>query len=87
VSREDVLRLLEKPGSPVKLWEPESAGLGKIWAAQGWVLWRWFQLSSAPPAYDVDIRWLDVPIEGQGGSFSLAATIAKAPIAAAGETT
>jgi adenylate cyclase len=86
VSRADVLRLLEKPGSPVKLWEPESAGLGKIWTAQGWVLWRWFKSSSVPPEDDVDIRWLDVPIEGQGRSFSLASTIARAPTTAPGET-
>jgi adenylate cyclase len=87
VSREEILRRLEKPGSPVKLWEPESTGLGKIWSAQGWVLWRWFQPSSAPPTDDVDIRWLDVPIEGQGGAFPLASTIAKTPIDATGDTT
>jgi adenylate cyclase len=85
VIRTQVLGLLEKRGSPVKLWEPESAGLGKIWAAQGWVLWRWFLPSDATPAADLDIKWLDVPIEGQEGFFSLAAAIAKAAATAARE--
>jgi adenylate cyclase len=84
VSRAQVLELLVKRGSPVKLWEPESAGLGKVWAAQGWVLWRWFLPSDATPAADLDIQWWDVPpseaqaSEAQDGSFSLAAAIATA---------
>jgi len=78
VSRTDVLGLLAKRGSPVKLWEPEPAGLGKIWAAQGWVLWRWFLSSDATPTADLNIEWLDVPSEAQEGSFSLAAAMASA---------
>jgi CHASE2 domain-containing sensor protein len=78
VSRADVLRLLAKRGSPVKLWEPEPSGLGKIWAAQGWVLWRWFLSADATPAAALHIEWLDVPSEAQEGSFSLAAAMARA---------
>jgi adenylate cyclase len=84
VSRTQVLGLLEKRGTPLKLWEPESSGLGKIWASQGWVLWRWHIPSEATPDADLDIKWLDVPsIDAQNGSFSLAAAIAAA---AAGTT-
>jgi adenylate cyclase len=79
VSRARVLELLVKRGSPVKLWEPESAGLGNVWAAQGWVLWRWFLPADATPASDLDIEWWNVPpSEAQDGSFSLAAAIATA---------
>ena len=67
-----------KRGSPVKLWEPEPAGLGKFWTAQGWVLWRWFPSSDATSTADLKIEWLDVPSETQEGSFSLAAAIAGA---------
>jgi adenylate cyclase len=79
VSRTEVLEHLAKRGSPVKLWEPESAGLGKIWAAQGWVLWRWFLPSETTTAADLDIEWRDVsPSEAQDGSFPLAAAITTA---------
>jgi adenylate cyclase len=84
MSREQVLHLLTKPGAPVKLWEPESAGLGKIWAAQGWILWRWFLPADATAAVAPDIKWLDVPTEGQGGGFSLASAIAEADTLATG---
>jgi adenylate cyclase len=86
MSRADVLRLLEKPGSPVKLWEPEAAGLGKLWSAQGWVLWRWFAPSGAASG-DLDIKWLEVPAEDQGHAFSLASAIAVAAATAAATTT
>jgi CHASE2 domain-containing sensor protein len=79
MSRAQVLELLVQRGSPVKLWEPEAAGLGKVWAAQGWVLWRWFLPADATPASDLDIEWWDVPpSEAQDGSFSLAAAITTA---------
>ena len=79
VTRAQVLELLAQRGSPVKLWEPESVGLGKRWAAQGWVLWRWFSPSSATPETSLDITWLDVPTtEAQGPAFSLATAIAEA---------
>ncbi|MDP9010896.1 MAG: CHASE2 domain-containing protein [Pseudomonadota bacterium] len=82
VSRTQALGLLTQRGSPVKLWEPEAAGLGKIWAAQGWVLWRWSQPSDATPAVDLDIEWLDVPpFDAQDTSFPLAAAIAAATAA------
>jgi adenylate cyclase len=77
MSREQVLRLLEKPGAP-KLWEPEPAGLGKIWIAQGWVLWRRSALEAISAAGDSDIEWLEAPAEGRDGDFSLAAAIAAA---------
>src|SRR6201985_3636515 len=41
VERANGLELLPEPGSAAKLWEPEPVGLGKFWAEQGWVLWRW----------------------------------------------
>jgi hypothetical protein len=78
VSRAEVLGLLMKRGSPIKLWEPEPAGLGKFWTAQGWVLWRWFPSSDATSTADLNIEWSDVPSETQEGSFSLAAAIAGA---------
>jgi adenylate cyclase len=102
MNRPQVLGLLEKRGSPVKLWEAESAGLGKIWGAQGWVLWRWLLPCDAKsagdaaaagttpgavatPCVDLDIQWLDVPVDGQGGSFPLAAAIAQAAASATRE--
>lgn len=86
VAREQVLELLAQRGSPVKLWEPESVGLGKRWAAQGWVLWRWYSPSSATPETSLDIKWLDVPpIEAPGTAFSLATAIADAAMGAARE--
>ncbi|HEY2781592.1 MAG TPA: CHASE2 domain-containing protein [Steroidobacteraceae bacterium] len=86
VTRAQVLELLAQRGSPVKLWEPESVGLGKRWAAQGWVLWRWFSPSSATPQTSLDIKWLDVaPNEAPGSAFSLAAAIAEAATGAARE--
>jgi hypothetical protein len=77
-----VLRLLEKRGSPIKLWEPEALGLGKFWTAQGWVLWRWFieaENSAAAEPEELDIRWSDLAVgEAESGSFTLAQAIALA---------
>jgi adenylate cyclase len=88
VSRDRVIRLLMKPGIPIKLWEPVETGLGLQWAAQGWVLWRWFvKQADRPPARresaaadaDLDPCWVDVPMaDAQRGSFALARTIAAA---------
>jgi adenylate cyclase len=79
VTRTQVLDLLTQRGSPVKLWEPEPVGLGRRWAAQGWVLWRWFSPSSATPETSLAITWLDVPTtEEQSPAFSLATAIAEA---------
>ena len=77
IERARVLEILEKPGCAVKLWEPESAGLGKFWAAQGWVLWRWFSPSDATPQSSLNIEWRDVP-EAPGRPFALAAAITAA---------
>jgi hypothetical protein len=86
VTRAQVLELLTQRGSPVKLWEPESVGLGKRWVAQGWVLWRWFSPSSATPQTSLAIQWLDVaPSEAPDRTFSLAAAIAEAASGAARE--
>jgi adenylate cyclase len=77
--REQVLELVAERGSSVKLWEPEAAGLGKLWAAQGWVIWRWQRPADATADRSLDIRWLDVaPIDTAGDPFSLAAAIAEA---------
>lgn len=77
-TREQVLQLLKKRGSAVKLWEPESSGLGKFWDEQGWVLWRWFLPSDATPEMDLDIEWREVPADAvPDAAFPLAATIAQ----------
>lgn len=77
--REQVLDLVAERGSSVKLWEPEAAGLGKLWAAQGWVIWRWQGPADATAGQGLDIKWLDVaPIDTPGDAFSLAAAIAQA---------
>lgn len=86
VSREQVLELLVQPGSPIKLWEPEAAGLGKCWAEQGWVLWRRLKLGTeVTSSGELDICWLNVPTEPAGGPFPLAQAIAKAAAAAGRE--
>jgi len=78
-SREQVLDLVVEPGSSIKLWEPEAAGLGKLWAAQGWVIWRLQPRGDATTGMGLDITWLDVaPIGTPGDDFSLAAAIAQA---------
>jgi adenylate cyclase len=76
--REQVLELVAERGSSVKLWEPEAAGLGKLWAAQGWVIWRWQPPSDTTPQKGVDIKWLEVPIDTTGDDFPLASAIARA---------
>jgi adenylate cyclase len=76
--RAQVLELVADRGSSVKLWEPEAAGLGKLWAAQGWVIWRWQPSSDATPGKGIDIKWLEVPIDTTGDVFPLAAAIARA---------
>jgi adenylate cyclase len=77
VERDRVLGLLTEPGSSAKLWEPEPAGLGKFWAEQGWVLWRWTSASDAAQEGGSNIVWLDVPT-GNGTSFGVSATITEA---------
>ena len=82
--RERVLELVAERDSSVKLWEPEASGLGKLWAAQGWVIWRWQLAADATAGKGLDIKWLDVaPIAMPGDGLSLAAAIAHA---AAGAT-
>src|SRR5580704_3834857 len=79
VSREQVLELVSERGSSIKLWEPEAAGLGKLWAAQGWVIWRWQPPTDTTPGKGVDIEWQEVAlIDTAGDAFPLAATIAHA---------
>jgi CHASE2 domain len=81
--RKQVLELVAERGSSVKLWEPEATGLGKLWAAQGWIIWRWQQPADATAAQGLDINWLVVaPIDTTGGAFSLAAAIAQAATSA-----
>jgi len=86
--REQVLELVVERGSSVKLWEPEAVGLGKLWAAQGWVIWRWQLRGGATAGKGLDIRWLDVaPTDTGGDAFSLAAAIAQAAASATREKT
>jgi hypothetical protein len=83
LSREQVLDLVAAPDSSIKLWEPEAAGLGKLWAAQGWVIWRWQPPGDATEGHGLDIKWLEVaPIDPPGDSFLLAAAIAQAAASA-----
>jgi adenylate cyclase len=84
VERERVLELLTEPGSSAKLWEPEPAGLGKLWNEQGWVLWRWTSSSDATSASGLNIEWRDVP-DARGRAFGVAATIAEAAAGASWE--
>jgi adenylate cyclase len=78
VPREQVLALLTQEGAPIKLWEPEAAGLGKLWVGQGWVLWRWLPKSGQSASIS-RICWSDATsTEGQTGSFILAQAIASA---------
>jgi adenylate cyclase len=84
--REQVLELVAERGSSVKLWEPEAVGLGKLWAAQGWVIWRRQPSSDATPGKGIDIKWLEVaPIDTPGDAFPLAAAIAQAATSKIGE--
>jgi adenylate cyclase len=84
VPREKVLKLLVRRGYPIKLWEPDTQGLGRQWAAQGWVLWRWCtqgtesdrETTVAGDEDQLDLCWIDVPaVACAGGSFSLAESI------------
>lgn len=84
VPREKLLQLLVRRGPPIKLWEPDAQGLGRRWATQGWVLWRWLTQDAesereTTPAGDegqLDLCWIDVPADaGADGSFPLAESI------------
>ena len=82
-----MLELVAEKDSSIKLWEPEAAGFGKLWAAQGWVIWRWQPRGRETAEQRLDIKWLDAgPIDTAGGDFSLAAAIAKAAASALRET-
>jgi adenylate cyclase len=76
VERDHVLELLTAPGSTAKLWEPEPSGLGKFWAEQGWVLWRW-SAADATPASTLNIEWREVPAASDT-AFNVSATITEA---------
>jgi CHASE2 domain-containing sensor protein len=82
LSRDEVLLRLLEPGPPIKLWEPADTGLGRRWAEQGWVLWRWIAAgdrSGDRQARMADPRWIDLPAnETLPGSFTLARAIAAA---------
>ena len=71
---------------PVKLWRPPEIGLGVLWVAQGWVLWR---LAPRPSGTDTDthtsvaggvtLRWIDAyPASEPGDGFKLAEAISRA---------
>jgi len=84
VPREQVLKLLVRRGSPIKLWEPDAQGLGRQWADQGWVLWRWCtqgaesqqETTGVGDAGQLQLCWIEVPAAaGAGGRFPLAESI------------
>jgi CHASE2 domain-containing sensor protein len=87
VPRTQVLQLLVAPGSASKLWEPDRQGLGRRWADQGWVLWRWRpqgtesqeKTACAGDERALQLCWVDVrAAAGPGGAFSLAESMVRA---------
>jgi CHASE2 domain-containing sensor protein len=81
VPRSQVLQLLVQRGCANKLWEPEPQGLGRRWAEQGWVLWRWRlqrsdsdeKTTGAGDGPPLQLCWIEVPaVAGASGAFSLA---------------
>jgi len=85
--RERVLELVAERGSSIKLWEPEAAGLGKLWAAQGWVIWRWQLQGDATAEKGLDVKWLEAQTDTSDDTFSLATAIAQAAASARREKT
>jgi len=84
VPRPQILQLLVQRGSINKLWEPDMQGLGRRWADQGWVLWRWRVQgteSERKTAFIGDdgplqLCWVDVPAVADAcAPFSLAESI------------
>ena len=83
VPRAEILKLLVQRGFPIKLWEPDAQGLGRQWALQGWVFWRWrpqgaeLQKETGAAGGDehVDLCWVDVSAAQYDGSFTLAESI------------
>jgi len=87
VSRERVHGLLMRPDvCPIKLWEPVKSGLGQPWAAQGWVLWRWYlpaAASTPEPEPEPALSWQNANSSvAAEESFALAQVIAAAAQAA-----
>lgn len=96
VSKETVHGLLMRPDvCPIKVWEPVKSGLGRAWAAQGWVLWRWYlplvedglvddgRAGSLPAESEPLLAWQNVNSRpAAGASFPLARIIAVAAQAA-----
>jgi CHASE2 domain-containing sensor protein len=93
VPRDRVMRLLITPGCPNKLWEPPNTGLGKRWADQGWILWRWRQRKSEANAArrvplderdldgDLELRWHEVPASDvEDDRFALAQAVVAAAL-------
>jgi CHASE2 domain-containing sensor protein len=84
VPRAQILKLLVQRGSTNKLWEPDVQGLGRQWADQGWVLWRWRpqgaeseqKNSGVGDEGPLQLCWVDVPgVAGAGNPFALAGSI------------
>jgi CHASE2 domain-containing sensor protein len=81
MSRTEVLDVLIRPGIPIKLWETADTGLGKAWAAQGWVLWRWASRGGETPDAPASpaLNWFDADrVDGAGTAFALADALAAA---------
>jgi hypothetical protein len=76
VPRAQILKLLARRGSANKLWEPDVQGIGRRWADQGWVLWRWRPTASVGDEGPLQLCWVDVPaVDGSGSPFLLAESI------------
>jgi hypothetical protein len=91
MGRDRVMSLLREARPPVKLWRPPEIGLGVLWVAQGWVLWR---LVPRPSGTDPDthtstvggvtLHWIDAyPACEPGDGFALAEAISRAAAATA----
>jgi adenylate cyclase len=86
VPRAQILQLLVQRGSMNKLWEPDVQGLGRRWADQGWVLWRWRTQAIVGDDAPLHLCWVDVPtLADAGGPFSLAESIVAAASRKTGE--
>jgi hypothetical protein len=79
VPKATVRALLITPGDPIKLWAPPKTGLGSPWAAQGWVLWRWYLPDTGSDHVTVPkLVWQDVKAVSADDPFAIAQALAAA---------
>ncbi len=79
MTRAQIHALQLLPGSTIKFWDPPRSGLGRSWASQGWVLWRWHDASSDPAlASGPPLVWRDANPISPTDPFAMASVIATA---------